>query len=207
MCELNNQCPICFDTIGDKNNIITECGHYFHASCLMTNITHNGFGCPCCRALMATHSDDEDLSDDEDSVPSLVDYDSSESDDDDVSYVYESDDDNEENEHEDYVLRGLRLFTNLLENENHDDLDNYHEIQYNNTSVSQENESEIEIPSLDIITQLLKERGFSYKHLVANLLSQQKEYQKSVYYNVVSEDLHFEIDNIIHNYLSEQDSA
>ena len=48
-------CPICLNDIilGEyKNLVITECGHTFHCSCLMTNISHNGFDCPYCRAEM-----------------------------------------------------------------------------------------------------------------------------------------------------------
>jgi hypothetical protein len=44
------ECPICFDEINEtKNNTITDCGHKFHTSCLMKNISLNGFGCPYCR--------------------------------------------------------------------------------------------------------------------------------------------------------------
>jgi hypothetical protein len=43
-------CPICLDEINEtKNKTITECGHKFHTSCLMKNISLNGFGCPYCR--------------------------------------------------------------------------------------------------------------------------------------------------------------
>ena len=46
-------CPICMDDlIGMTNHVTTECGHHFHASCLMQNISHNGFACPYCRNVM-----------------------------------------------------------------------------------------------------------------------------------------------------------
>jgi len=58
------ECPICMDNILETTNkVITECGHCFHTSCLMTNISHNGFGCPYCRTVMAEESscsEDED---------------------------------------------------------------------------------------------------------------------------------------------------
>ena len=57
------ECPICFDVInGDKNKVTTECGHQFHARCLMQNVAHNGFDCPCCRTEMAKepHNDEDD---------------------------------------------------------------------------------------------------------------------------------------------------
>uniref|UniRef100_A0A6C0LKN5 RING-type domain-containing protein n=1 Tax=viral metagenome TaxID=1070528 RepID=A0A6C0LKN5_9ZZZZ len=61
-------CPICFDTVvlGEKNVVTTECGHTFHASCLMKSVAHNGFGCPYCRTAMAEEvADDEDDEDEE----------------------------------------------------------------------------------------------------------------------------------------------
>jgi len=54
------KCPICFDDISDKNNITTKCGHKFHASCLMTNVSRNGFHCPCCRTVMTTPYENEE---------------------------------------------------------------------------------------------------------------------------------------------------
>jgi hypothetical protein len=49
-----NECSICLECIeGDKNQVITDCGHCFHTNCLMKNVIHNGFGCPYCRTVMA----------------------------------------------------------------------------------------------------------------------------------------------------------
>jgi hypothetical protein len=59
-------CPICMDPIdGNKNSVVTECGHKFHCSCLMKNSCHNGFDCPLCRSAMVEdmeeeHDDDEE---------------------------------------------------------------------------------------------------------------------------------------------------
>jgi hypothetical protein len=47
------ECPICYDPIDQTRNCITtECGHQFHAACLMKNACINGFSCPSCRAKM-----------------------------------------------------------------------------------------------------------------------------------------------------------
>ena len=55
------ECPICMDAIDvTKNCVVTECGHHFHAKCLMQNVAHNGFDCPYCRAAMAEEVDDDD---------------------------------------------------------------------------------------------------------------------------------------------------
>jgi len=58
------------DVIGERNNITTECGHQFHASCIMTNVSRNGFNCPCCRTAMAEeeYPDGESEYDDDDDV-------------------------------------------------------------------------------------------------------------------------------------------
>ena len=57
------ECPICMDNFegsNSNNKVVTECGHAFHCSCLMTNISLNGFACPCCRTVMADEDNDED---------------------------------------------------------------------------------------------------------------------------------------------------
>ena len=41
-------CPICLDTLGNTNLFITECGHKFHANCMIRSLRVNG-KCPCCR--------------------------------------------------------------------------------------------------------------------------------------------------------------
>ena len=52
---MTNTCPICFEAIlNDKNNLITECKHRFHFSCIINNIKINNlsstcFKCPLCR--------------------------------------------------------------------------------------------------------------------------------------------------------------
>ena len=58
---MNIECPICFDAIeGETNKLVTECGHIFHTNCLMKNVSHNGFGCPYCRSIMAEKIDESD---------------------------------------------------------------------------------------------------------------------------------------------------
>lgn len=63
-------CPICMDAVQTNNNcVITECGHTFHTRCLLTNIVHNGYGCPYCRTEMVPEEllqdDDDEEEDDE----------------------------------------------------------------------------------------------------------------------------------------------
>ena len=99
------ECPICMEVIvTTKNIVVTECGHTFHCSCLMTNVAHNGFECPYCRTEMAKEVDNE-------------------------SSEYEGDgsitDSVNAAIHEDDMLRGFRMFYNLsdgIEHE-HDDIE------------------------------------------------------------------------------------
>lgn len=59
------ECSICLDDICvNTNNMITECGHRFHTSCIMKHAAYNGFNCPNCRAEMAEEPDLDDESDD-----------------------------------------------------------------------------------------------------------------------------------------------
>lgn len=158
------ECPICFDTIGDKNNITTECGHKFHASCIMTNITRNGFTCPCCRSVMA---EEEVLSDDESWQPD-------DEDDDDETLL---DDDDEP--FSDDALRGLRLLTNLLENEVHDQADVVAEHQYTE-EVSDDTSVAHEPPPLEEVFRFLREQEVSYEQLAAFILIDHQEYEDQV---------------------------
>ena len=153
-------CPICFECIGEKNNITTECGHKFHASCLMTNVSVNGFGCPCCRAAMAEtpEADDEDTqyTDDDDETATLLDED--------LDGPYSDD-----------ALRGLRLLTNLLEGDAHDHADLIAEYQYI------EGEEEVHIPapapSREAIVRMLRRQEVTYEQLVAWILLDHEEYE------------------------------
>ena len=96
---MNCECPICFDAIeGDKNKVITECGHCFHTNCLMTSVAHNGFGCPYCRTEMAQEPQDDESE-------------------------YDDDDEEEEELYADDVLRGFRLFMANIEDEEQDEED------------------------------------------------------------------------------------
>jgi hypothetical protein len=96
---LQCECPICLDPIeGLTNFLITECGHKFHCRCLMDNIMHNGFGCPYCRTMMATPLEEEE--EDDDLTISICS---------DSTYTRQS------LLNEEDVLRGFRIFHNILD--------------------------------------------------------------------------------------------
>jgi hypothetical protein len=148
ICE-NIDCPICMDTIVSfTNRVTTECGHCFHASCLMTSVAHNGFGCPYCRTVMAETPADEEEDEWEDE---------------------------EENEEEEYVLRGFRLFYENLENLEHDPNDIAEEEQ--EEVVEEAEEEPIALPSVAFISAKLARQGVTMEDLVKVLLNDHEEYE------------------------------
>jgi len=175
-------CPICFDCIGDKNNITTECGHKFHASCLMTNITRNGFSCPCCRSVMAeeedegTELDDDDGSDDDDS-------------DDDTSTMI--DDSNEPYSMD--ALRALRFLSNRLEGVEDEPEDVYDEYQFP--------DEEVPLPSISYIIQGLRDKRVTYEQLAMYLVFLQKSFEDDEDLDRNSADLWCKLRDILDNYV------
>lgn len=89
-------CPICLDPIeSNVNCMTTECGHCFHASCILKHVSMTKGGCPMCRAVMVENvemgdDDEEDLESDDEST-----Y---------ISDDFRSD----ESVQEDHMLRGVR---------------------------------------------------------------------------------------------------
>ena len=153
-CE-NQECPICMDPIeGAKNSITTECGHAFHATCLMTSVAHNGFGCPYCRTAMAEVPEEEDDEDDD------------------------SDGEYDDEIIDDDALRGFRFFMNNLTGEAHEEQDIAEEDVY----VEYENNPEPEepgepIPTASFIAQKLTQQGITMEDLVKTLLLHHDEYE------------------------------
>ena len=148
------ECPICFDTIdGVKNSVTTECGHRFHANCLMKNISHNGFGCPCCRSQMVEEPDETD--DDDSEHTSVV-----------------SDDEEIEQRSaiilDDYPLRGFRFLMNRVEGTEMEaaDIEEENVMSYCDTV----------IPTIEAMTFTLEERGITMFQLVAAIMSDHEEY-------------------------------
>jgi len=138
------ECPICMDEIsGEKNKITTECGHCFHANCLMKNVSHNGFGCPYCRTVMAEVPAD-DISDNE--------YD---------DFSIEEN----QNDFSDNVLRGARWLFQRAEGEELDDEED--------SVLDEEETDEVvdERPSVEYIVEKLVQRGVTMEDLVKSLLS------------------------------------
>jgi len=173
------ECPICMDTIEiNKNCVTTECGHCFHASCLMINISHNGFGCPYCRTVMAEESEDSE---------------------EEVSEIGSDETLDQDEMFSEYALRGLRLFTNNLNGVDHDEEDIVIEQYY-------ESETEqISKPSAAFIVKKLTEQGITMEYMVKAMLLQQDEYEEEEEeYERIDEDLFEKLRIIISNYSEEE---
>ena len=53
----NDECPICMEKLGGKNFCITDCGHKFCLTCLMSSCLQNNTNCPLCRKTICPDSD------------------------------------------------------------------------------------------------------------------------------------------------------
>ncbi|MDA9072779.1 RING finger protein [bacterium] len=179
----HTECPICMDDIVNNTNCVTtECGHQFHSSCLMRSVAHNGFGCPCCRNVMAETPEDDDEDDDDD-------------DDDEDDYIEEQD-----------MLRGFRFFCDNLDGRDHDEEDMQDEDEYEEEIHEEVVAEEVEtpVPSADYIAQKLTERGITMATLVKTILSDaHPEYSNKSSYNRSSDSVFGQFRIIITNYAPE----
>jgi len=173
------ECPICLDCIDVlKNCVTTECGHCFHASCLMRSVAHNGFGCPYCRTAMAEEVAEED--DEEDTVWSEV---SGE----------------EEELFQDFALRGFRFFMNNVEGAEHEEEDIAVEEEAIRTAVQEEILPAK--PTAAFITQKLVEQGITMEHLLKVLLRDHDEYDShDEEFEQIDDDVFAKLRIIISNY-------
>ena len=141
------ECPICLELIlANVNCVTTDCGHSFHTSCLMKNTALNGYDCPYCRTQMAEAPEED--SDDEDSDSEEIDAE----------------------EEEEYVLMGLRWFTQRINGEELEgDAEEYEEFQKEEREWNEDADrsSEIVKGKIDkIISGLKKIKTISYEDLL-----------------------------------------
>jgi hypothetical protein len=185
--QVHIECPICMDNVEtNKNCVTTECGHCFHASCLMRNVAHNGFGCPYCRTTMA----EEVADDDDDDIESSSEW-SEES----VMF-------------DDYALRGLRFFMNNLEGIEHDDEDALEE-KDDEEEIAERLVQEVVVkPSPAFIAEKLVSQGVTMEQLVKSLLINHREYEAEEEEFVrLDDDLFGRFRIIISNYETAQQVA
>ena len=178
-----SECPICLEVIEcGKNSITTECGHCFHASCLMTNVAHNGFDCPYCRTVMAEEPEEDDDSDDEDDAE------------------FEEDDE--------FALRGFRLFMNNVEGEEHDaeDLVDEDEDEAQRQVVHPAPDWVDPKPSPAFISQKLSQQGVTMEDLVKCLLLNHDEYYEAEdIYDRMDSEIFGKLRIVISNFTPEQE--
>lgn len=83
-------CPICMEVVQTNiNRVITECGHIFHTQCLLTNIVHNGFGCPYCRTEMVPEELLRSEEDEENDIVAIIEDVDDDDDDDEIVSIAE----------------------------------------------------------------------------------------------------------------------
>ena len=175
-----NECPICMDNIETQRNCVTtECGHCFHTNCLMTSVAHNGFGCPYCRTKMA-----EEVAEEE-----------SEYDDESESEEYE--------QYDDYALRGLRLFNNNINGEEHDqeDLDEESESEEEDEESEDVAEDEVAPPPVSYVVQKLTEQGVTMEQLLKAVLCSCHDYERDYEdFERVENEIVGRVSTILNNY-------
>lgn len=171
-----------------RNCVTTECGHCFHASCLMTSVAHNGFSCPYCRTAMA-----EEVANEEENDEDWTHYDNDEEDDEEV--------------YQDYALRGLRFFMNNLNGVEHDEEDiadeEDEEDEEAEEAEEEEEEEEAPKPSVDFIAKALSDQGVTLEQLVKSLLADHEEYQDDEDIERLNDELFGKFRIIISNYKPE----
>ena len=194
------ECSICLDCIdGAKNQVITECGHCFHVSCLMKNVSHNGFACPHCRTIMAEAQPNGDGDDESD---------------------YSEYTDVEDDMYDDYSLRGMRWMFQRAEGEDLDDdaddeiegeapnavarLEEREEGEVEEDSDEDEEEQEPSVPNVDFIVYKLVRGRVTMEMLVKAMLAlDHDEYADNREYNEMESNIFGRLRTIISNYRPE----
>jgi hypothetical protein len=157
-----------------KNCVTTECGHCFHASCVMRNVALNGFACPMCRTAMAEEPEEE------------------------ASEWSEVSD--EEEMFDDFALRGFRFFMNNIEGEQHDNEDELEE-QEDMEEADEEVQPVVAKPTVAFMAQKLVEQGISMEPLLKVLLRDHEEYDaEDEEFERVDDDVFGKIRIIVSNY-------
>jgi hypothetical protein len=146
-------CAICLETIEPNTNFIkTKCGHEFHASCLMENVAHNGFGCPNCRTVMAKEPD-ADISE------------------------HEYDEWTADVVADEHAFRGMRMLFQRVEGEPVEEDDNAEEEDELDDFLSEDDEDDERelLPPAEVIAEKLTEKGITFLDLVRSLISSNDE--------------------------------
>lgn len=160
------ECVICYDELCmEKNCITTECGHQFHASCLMKHAAFNGFDCPMCRAVMAEEPEESEHGDEFE-------------DEDDGETIGTWDTDCETNDN--YILDGFRWLFQQAEGTPIDYIVPYSE-EYEHWKFVMDNnqdtyEQEADRRTKEVVDELKKFNGLTFEDLIKCALYENDEY-------------------------------
>jgi len=139
-----------------RNFTMTDCGHCFHTSCLMTNAAHNGFGCPYCREQMAEVPKEEEPEEDPD----------------DISYITHEEGDFEN----ETSFTSMRMLFQRVEGDEVEEDQEQDQEQQQEQEQERQPEQEQPIPSVELIARKLISQGVTYEDLVKNILLEHDEF-------------------------------
>lgn len=145
-------CSICLDKIDNVNCTMTSCGHCFHTTCLITNVQHNGLGCPYCRTKIADEVEEEDNTEE----------------------VWDSWETNDEL-YEDHALAGFRMFHQRLNGEEVEE-EEEEEDDLNDDASDDSYYTNLVRPSPAFIARKLAEQGVTMEDLVKVMVGDHDEY-------------------------------
>jgi hypothetical protein len=180
----NMECPICMDAIDvTKNSVVTECGHVFHCSCLMQNVSHNGFDCPYCRTKMANEPQEEYNDEDEESTFFRI-----------------------GEEMSDDALTSFRMFTQRLNGEEPEEEPEQDDWETDDDE-DEDEADESSVPSSAYMAAKLVERGITYEDLVKSILVSEHDNFSEIYqdYDRRSGEIYGQFRAIISRYEREEE--
>jgi hypothetical protein len=213
-CDPDTECSICMDDIYITQNYTkTECGHCFHTTCLMSNVSHNGFNCPNCRTYLSSnlHESDSEHDDDyHDDGDELYGYENGYQHTYSQEYVSNSEQGDaifSEEKNENYIMRGLRFFNNIIHGIQHDEddvQDENNDIQYSRELENANTSIDARLPSPEKIAEYMIRRNISYIDLIQVILNEQhRDYiHNTDYYNKAC-DVFGKIKSLIHHHVRE----
>ena len=231
--ERIEDCPICMESISKcTNHTMTECGHSFHTTCIMKNVSKNGFQCPYCRTCMFAQNNIQSHQQVYTEFPSSENYYYRDTLTDNVDTFVSTTTTSTISEiiseelrrdfeaflyHEDIVLRGMRIMFQRASGEPHElsdvraerdyAFDNFYNVEnlLDANRVLQRNKPPISY----IVDKLTTEYGIAMSDMVEAMLQNRVEYNVSEddHFGRINDNIQEKINNIIESYNSLVDSV
>jgi hypothetical protein len=179
----------------------------------MSNVSHNGFNCPNCRTYLSSnlHESDSEHDDDyHDDGDELYGYENGYQHTYSQEYVSNSEQGDaifSEEKNENYIMRGLRFFNNIIHGIQHDEddvQDENNDIQYSRELENANTSIDARLPSPEKIAEYMIRRNISYIDLIQVILNEQhRDYiHNTDYYNKAC-DVFGKIKSLIHHHVRE----